>query len=29
MNLDILLNGISISGAQVGDEVEVEYRQTG
>ncbi|MDL0431330.1 DUF5666 domain-containing protein [Marinobacter sp. TBZ242] len=28
MNLEILLNGYSLSGAQVGDEVEVEYRQT-
>ena len=29
MNLEILLSGYSLSGAQVGDEVEVEYRQTG
>ena len=29
MNLEILLNGYSSSGAQVGDDVEVEYRQTG
>ncbi|MDO6823003.1 DUF5666 domain-containing protein [Marinobacter sp. 1_MG-2023] len=27
MNLEILLNGYRSSGAQVGDEVEVEYRQ--
>ncbi|WP_138435312.1 DUF5666 domain-containing protein [Marinobacter shengliensis] len=28
MNLEILLNGFSIEGARVGDEVEVEYRRT-
>ncbi|MCL7943595.1 DUF5666 domain-containing protein [Marinobacter sp. ATCH36] len=28
MNLEILLNGYSTSGAKVGDEVEVEYRGT-
>ncbi|MDF0749805.1 DUF5666 domain-containing protein [Marinobacter sp. 71-i] len=29
MNLEILLNGYSLSGARVGDNVEVGYRQTG
>jgi uncharacterized protein DUF5666 len=29
MNLEVLRNGYSLSGAQVGDEVEIEYRQTG
>lgn len=29
MNLEILLNGFSTSGAQVGEEVEVKYRETG
>lgn len=28
MNLEVLRNGYSLSGAQVGDEVEIEYRQT-
>lgn len=28
MNLEILLNGYSVAGAQVGNEVEVEYRRT-
>ncbi len=28
MNLEILLNGYSVSGIRVGDEVEVEYRAT-
>jgi len=28
MNLEILLNGYSVAGAQVGSEVEVEYRRT-
>lgn len=29
MNLEVLLNGKSTSGAEVGDEVEIEYRPTG
>jgi len=28
MNLEVLRNGYSLSGAEVGDEVEIEYRQT-
>ena len=28
MNLEILLNGFSVAGLQVGDEAEVEYAQT-
>lgn len=28
MNLEVLRNGFSLSGAQVGNEVEIEYRQT-
>ncbi len=28
MNLEILLNGFSVAGLQVGDEAEVEYDQT-
>ncbi|SNC65507.1 hypothetical protein SAMN04487881_1298 [Marinobacter sp. es.048] len=28
MNLEVLRNDFSLSGAQVGDEVEIEYRQT-
>ena len=29
MNLEVLRNGFSLSDAQVGDEVEIEYRPTG
>ena len=28
MNLEVLRNGYSLSGAEVGDEVEIEYRQS-
>jgi len=28
MNLEVLRNGYSLSGVQVGDEVEIGYRQT-